>query len=303
MAFCSTCGEELKDGVKFCENCGARVEAPETENRKDTTSSVSSPENKKTKKKSKFKQGCLIAAISVFFLFLLFLVCGHCIGRMDEKKANEPVSVKKISGARCIATQATFRVDTSETTMLRKDVHEKEVVYRWKDTLSEAGIEKFNKEAEKLLDEGIQEFKGNNFTKAKKIFNRAREKIKDKSKVDVWLEKVNDKIQAQNKREEAERKKKKAAKEKEIEKSTAGARKEYESLLRTNFLDKGLDIKVKVYGTNNTYISLTYVLIDDVWVHHFKKGDLIDEIREMGFKRVYFKDGHDYSQYIYWKND
>jgi hypothetical protein len=59
-----------------------------------------------------------------------------------------------------------------------------------------------------------------------------------------------------------------------------------------------MDIKVSVSGQHNERLKLTFVLFNDVWMHNFKKGSLIDEIRGKGFKRVDLSDGYDWGYYF-----
>jgi hypothetical protein len=66
----------------------------------------------------------------------------------------------------------------------------------------------------------------------------------------------------------------------------------YETTLRTHYLEEGLNIKVKVYGPKSENIKLTYVLFNEVWVYNFRKGELITEMRELGFERVTLSDGY-----------
>lgn len=70
--------------------------------------------------------------------------------------------------------------------------------------------------------------------------------------------------------------------------SAAADRKAYAATLRDHFLDQGLNIKVEVQGKAADHLVLRYILFDEVWVHKFQKGDLIEEIRGKGFKRVDF---------------
>jgi hypothetical protein len=72
-------------------------------------------------------------------------------------------------------------------------------------------------------------------------------------------------------------------------------------ILRTKFLDDGLDIKVQVKGQEAERLDLHFVLFNDVWTHNFKKGSLMGEIQRMGFKRVDFRDGYDYHVYFTFK--
>ncbi len=76
------------------------------------------------------------------------------------------------------------------------------------------------------------------------------------------------------------------------------ARRAYASQLRTHFLDQNMDVEVRVSGSKADRLTLEFVLFNAVWAHNFQKGDLIDEIRGKGFKRVDLTDGYDY--HVYW---
>lgn len=78
-------------------------------------------------------------------------------------------------------------------------------------------------------------------------------------------------------------------------------RKDYETELRNNFLDNNLDIKVSVYGKNNTKIKLTYALFNDVWFRKFETEGHFDKLNQKGFKRIELTDGYDYGKYITYK--
>lgn len=78
----------------------------------------------------------------------------------------------------------------------------------------------------------------------------------------------------------------------------AEARLTYAKLLRERYLDQNLDIKVKVTGKGNDHLTLQFALFNDVWAHKFQKGDLVDEVRKLGFHRVDMTDGYDY--HVYW---
>lgn len=83
-----------------------------------------------------------------------------------------------------------------------------------------------------------------------------------------------------------------------LEKETIQERKEYETTLRNNFLDNNLDIKVSVYGKNNTKIKLTYALFSDVWFRKFETEGHFDKLYQKGFKRIELTDGYDYGKYM-----
>jgi len=91
-----------------------------------------------------------------------------------------------------------------------------------------------------------------------------------------------------------EEKQKQAQREIENESYT---RKAYATQLRNAFLDAGFNIKVKVTGKYNTNLTLTYSLFDEVWTRKFSKEGRISEWHNMGFQRVYFKNGYDFNVY------
>jgi hypothetical protein len=75
-------------------------------------------------------------------------------------------------------------------------------------------------------------------------------------------------------------------------------RKDYETTLRNNFLDNNLNIRVKVSGKNNTKITLTYPLFDEVWFRKFQTEGHFDKLAKKGFKKIILSDNYDYNQWI-----
>jgi hypothetical protein len=71
-----------------------------------------------------------------------------------------------------------------------------------------------------------------------------------------------------------------------------------EGVLRERYLDAGLDIKVKVFGSNADRIKLTYVLFNDVWSHRLSKEGMVKELCDRGFKRIEMSDGYNWG--VYW---
>lgn len=59
-----------------------------------------------------------------------------------------------------------------------------------------------------------------------------------------------------------------------------------------------MDIKVRVSGSNSDRITLSWVLFGDVAAHQLSKGDLIQEVKALGFRRIDMTDGYDY--HVYW---
>lgn len=79
------------------------------------------------------------------------------------------------------------------------------------------------------------------------------------------------------------------------------ARQSYAKILRNKYLDDGMDIKVSTTGKSSTRLNLSYPLFNDVWVHKYQNGNIMNEIRAMGFKQVGFSDNHDYNVVLTFK--
>lgn len=90
----------------------------------------------------------------------------------------------------------------------------------------------------------------------------------------------------------------KSLRKNQLEKETIQERKDYETTLRNSFLDNNLDIKVSVYGKNNTKIKLTYVLFSDVWFRKFETEGHFEKLYQKGFRRIELTDGYDYGKYM-----
>ncbi len=103
---------------------------------------------------------------------------------------------------------------------------------------------------------------------------------------------VNKEIIEENSRRENEAKK---------EKELAEKRKLFESEFRNSLLDRGLDIKVKVYGKDNKKIKLTYILFNDVWARKFDTEGYFDQLHSRGFNYVELTDGYDYKTAMKYK--
>ena len=89
------------------------------------------------------------------------------------------------------------------------------------------------------------------------------------------------------------------ARQRRIERAAGAiARVAFANVLREQYLDKGLDIEVKVSGTDSDRVTLEYALFNAVWAHNFQKGDLLQEMKRLGFKRVDLTDNYDY--HVYW---
>lgn len=78
-------------------------------------------------------------------------------------------------------------------------------------------------------------------------------------------------------------------------------RADYAKKLRIHFLDNNMDIKISVSGKYNENLTMQYILFNDVWVHKFQQGEMYDEIKNTGFRKLSFTNGYDYSVYFDWK--
>ena len=66
---------------------------------------------------------------------------------------------------------------------------------------------------------------------------------------------------------------------------------EFGQKLRDTYLDHSENIIVKVDGKENEKITLSYILIGDVWIHHFmKESSNLGTLRNMGFKTLTLTD-------------
>lgn len=77
---------------------------------------------------------------------------------------------------------------------------------------------------------------------------------------------------------------------------TPNMRVEYAHRLETSYLDKGMDVHVRVQGKMKDSITLKYVLFSRPAVHKIHQdGKLLDEMRQLGFRKAVFADGYDTS--------
>jgi hypothetical protein len=79
----------------------------------------------------------------------------------------------------------------------------------------------------------------------------------------------------------------------------AEGRRKIAAALRQRWLDQGVNIKVRVSGTQADKIVLTYPLFDEVWANTFNKPDnLFWMLRTAGFTRVDLDNGSNF--HMYW---
>jgi len=318
MPFCASCGEQYKEGDKFCPGCGKLIQEPQKDKEDNH---IEASETQKKGMPIGVQIGILTMTICFFialiafssgkrglgFGSLRFLAVGFIIfviAKWKDKKAfiistsvviiivisslintvwqNRNIDIKSITGEKCKICKT---IIVADTTIIKKKYYEmkgEKFLYSYTETIcsdcKNQGIKLFN-EGKTLYDKGI-------FLPAIEKFKDA--KLRGHQESGAWLDKANKALE-----------KKKA---KELAKSKKALRKKYETLAREAFLDKGWDIKVSVHGPDYTYITLTWPLIGDVFVHNFKKSEMFNEIYNLGFRRVYYSDGYEYSKYTYWED-
>ncbi|MBA7658908.1 hypothetical protein ES703_66870 [subsurface metagenome] len=254
----------------------------------------------------------LVFGIAIFVLKIrrnkkTFIISGSLIALLILSNIvffawiNRNVKIRNITGVRCSSCKKVFSADTTIVSIPIKEKRKRDFIVEYKDTLCKECKEKLIQEADNLFNEGKRAYsKGDyeiaraKFWETKTKYSKAGEKVKN---VQSWWSKASEKLAIKRKREKARLKEKEARLK---EKLVIATRKAYERLARNAFLDKGWDIKVRVHGPKNKYITLTWILIGDVFVHNFRKSLMCQEIDNLGFTRIYFKDGFNYSTYLHW---
>jgi len=208
---------------------------------------------------------------------------------------NRNVKIKKVTGVKCSSCKKVFSADTTVISIPVKKKAGRDFIFEYRDTLCELCKERIIQEADNLVREGKKEYRKGYYPIANAKFQDAKgkyskskagpEKIKN---VSGWLEKTSREIATKRKKEK--------------EYMVIATRKAYEELARNAFLDKGWDIKVRVHGPKSKYITLTWALMGDIFVHNFEKSSMFQEMYDLGFRRVYYRDGYNFSKYTYWKD-
>jgi len=318
MPFCANCGEQYKEDDKFCPKCGKQIQGI----RKDSEESQNkTPKPAKKEISAGVQLGMITMIISGFVAIIAFLAGNRGVGfgglkavaiglvifviaKWKNRKAlivsasvivilivsslinsawqNRNVEIKKITGKQCKVCKTIILADTTIIKKKYTEVKDKKFLYSYTDTL----CSDCKSEGVKFFNEGKTQYYKGNFSLAVEKFKGA--KLRDCHDAISWLDKANKAL--------------KEKKAKELAEAQKTLRKKYENLARKSFLDQGWDIKVYVHGSNYTYITLTWPLMGDVFVHNFEKSEMFDEIYNLGFRRVYYKDGYEYSKYTYWKD-
>lgn len=315
MPYCQNCGAHYKEGANFCPECGEPIEEKEVRNK-----------NKGVSQRLGFwgTLGIFVMVIGFIIGWIGFMIGNSGAGfggiktvvigliifmvaKWRNKRAfivsggiivgwvlfslissawqNRAVEIKEISGEKCIICGVVVSAETTIVEKSYKEVKNKDFIYTYKGIICDSCA----LVGKKSYKEGKIEYaKGNYILARNKFLDAQKRGIKDAK---TWAEKANKKIEKIK-----ERVKNKAEREAGIRK-----RAKYEKLARESFLDKGWDIKVRVHGPDNKYITFTWALMGDVFIHNFEKSPMFDEMYKLGFRRIYYKDDYNFSKYTYWK--
>jgi len=204
------------------------------------------------------------------------VIFGMIAGRRDARY-NELIGYKKVTNYKCKNCSQVVAVDTAEAKMKQGDLDGRQFVTVDRDTICGSCKIKQVQKAEKFLKEGKRAFGNKDYETALDRFYSAEALGNDEAV--KWRKRTDDILN---------------------EMARSLSRADYALILREHFLDKNMDVKVWITGKDNKYLHMKFVLFNDVWVHNFKEGDLVQEIRKLEFDRVYFTDGFGYNTYIYW---
>lgn len=73
-------------------------------------------------------------------------------------------------------------------------------------------------------------------------------------------------------------------------------REEISKTLETEYLKKGMDVHIRLSGTNKTVMRLEYILMSRPLVYKIaNETDFLESMEKIGFKKVIFSDGYNYS--------
>lgn len=308
--FCKDCGNQISDDVTFCPKCGSKVN-------KEHSEKATIPTRPSAPPVAKSENVSLLLAVGIFFMpyvfswytlkkkyssrtrkvafiwmGLLIFVCiesriQDSIAQAEAKEASikkKKEDSLKITGYSyndaLTKEQLAWYFRNSKELNVRASDHEKliskycEISYPEYDSTLNFAIK--NKEqttinSDKIKDaiDACKEYNPNFLSIEQKM-------VKVKSILDARSKEIAKKNQALN------------------EAAKSVTRKLFGETLRNRYLDDNLDIKVKVYGKNNTKIKLTYVFFGDVWSHKMQSSDAIGQIKELGFKSLEMSNGYDW---------
>ena len=67
-------------------------------------------------------------------------------------------------------------------------------------------------------------------------------------------------------------------------------------ILRNQFLDAGLDVKVRVSGKDSTVLTLEFILFNAVWARKLETDGVMNDAVQIGFKKVVVTDGDEWGR-------
>jgi hypothetical protein len=312
--FCKDCGNQISDDVTFCPKCGSKVNKEYSENT-PKTSPLPPPPIAKTENISLLLGLGIIFMPYVFSWFTLKRKYSSNTRKVAFIWMGLLVFVYAVTSIGSSIQDSNAQAEAKEAAIKKKKEDSLKIVgYSYNEKLTKEQLSWYFRNSKELNvrasdhEKIISKYCEVSYPEHDSVLNSA---IKNKEQTSINSDKINDAIAACKEYNQnflsIEQKMVKVksildARSKEIAKKNKAlneaaksvARKLFGETLRNRYLDDNLDIKVTVYGKNNTKIKLTYVLFGDVWSHKMQSSDAMSQIQELGFKSLEMSDGYNW---------
>ncbi len=136
MAFCSNCGNELKDGAQFCPNCGQQVnERPSTSEQpkgfveafKEGWKEADSKNDNKKEDENDWKYGC---GLLIFIALVIGYFVNECSGDDSKDETNAPQTEQVVSDKQTETKESKTEVKEEQVPQKSKEEEIRELGYR-----------------------------------------------------------------------------------------------------------------------------------------------------------------------------
>ncbi len=221
MPFCANCGEQYKDGDKFCPECGKQIQGVQKDSEENQHKT---PKPVKKEMSAGVQLGMLTMTISGFVAIIAFLAGNRGVGfgglkavaigliifviaKWKNRKAlivsvsvivilivsslinsawqNRNVEIKQVTGKQCKICKTIIVADTTTIEKKYTDVRGKKFLYSYTDTLCST----CRSEGVKLFNEGKSQYYKGDFSLAIEKFKDA--KLREYQDAESWLNKAN----------------------------------------------------------------------------------------------------------------